>query len=81
MGPQQDVLLLALSPTGNGDSVLEVKDQFYFQSLIQSFAEECFDLSPLSPRCFKSISTKNCGEGEEKSENKHHEKFHVNLYG
>lgn len=42
MGPQQDVLLLALSPTGDGDSGLDVKDQFYFLSLINPFAEECF---------------------------------------
>lgn len=80
MGPQQDVLLLALCPAGDGGSRLEVKDQFYFHLLIHSFAEECFDLSPLSPRQFKSMSTenRNCCEGQ-KLENKHHAKFRVSL--
>lgn len=81
MGAQQDVLLLILSPTGDGGNGLEVKDQFYFHSLIDSVAEECFNLSPSSPRRFKSISTKHCdcGKGEQKLENKHQEKFCISL--
>lgn len=72
MGPQQDVLLLALSPVGDTGSRPPVEDQFYFHLLMHSFAEECCVKSLLSSRRFKSINTKNCdcGEGEQKLENK-----------